>query len=171
MDNLKYCAYHEATRHDMADCRQLKDEIETLIHQRKLTEWVVREVRKHMTEYHAVPSLRPEEKERVSQANNIYIILGGSHIDRDSQKAMDMYAREVKDNPLINVNHLSLRPPGLFKREVDDIVFRETDVKWVHYPHTDALVIKMEIGMTNIHRVLVDIGSSANVLTYSWTKR
>ncbi|XP_074327270.1 uncharacterized protein LOC141665188 [Apium graveolens] len=43
-DTSKYCAYHEATGHDTADCRQLKDEIETLIRQGKLTEWVVKEV-------------------------------------------------------------------------------------------------------------------------------
>ncbi|KAL8100036.1 hypothetical protein AgCh_032335 [Apium graveolens] len=36
-DTSKYCTYHEATGHDIADCRQLKDEIKTLIRQGKLT--------------------------------------------------------------------------------------------------------------------------------------
>ncbi|XP_074363199.1 uncharacterized protein LOC141703637 [Apium graveolens] len=145
-DTSKYCAYHEATGHDTADCRQLKDEIETLIRQGKLTEWVVKEVRRHKTDYHTVPPPPPEDKERVPRAGSIHIILGGSHIGGDSRKAMDRYAREAKDKPLTNVNHLSQRPPELFEREVDDIVFKENDAKWVHYPHTDALVIKMKIG-------------------------
>ncbi|XP_074362952.1 uncharacterized protein LOC141703295 [Apium graveolens] len=145
-DTSKYCAYHEATGHDTADCRQLKDEIETLIRQGKLTEWVVKEVRRHRTDYHTVPPPPPEDKERVPRAGSIHIILGGSHIGGDSRKAMDRYAREAKDKPLTNVNHLSQRPPELFEREADDIVFKENDAKWVHYPHTDALVIKMKIG-------------------------
>lgn len=37
-DTSKYCVYHESTGHDTADCRQLKDEIETLIRMSKLTE-------------------------------------------------------------------------------------------------------------------------------------
>ncbi|XP_074378140.1 uncharacterized protein LOC141719659 [Apium graveolens] len=170
-DTSKYYAYHEATGHDTADCRQLKDEIETLIRQGKLTEWVVKEVRKHMTDYHTVPPPPPEDKERVPRAGSIHIILSGSHIGGDSRKVMDRYAREAKDKPLTNVNHLSQRPPELFEREADDIVFKENDAKWVHYPHTDALVIKMKIGTVNVHRAMVDTGSSADVLTYDAYKK
>ncbi|XP_074337673.1 uncharacterized protein LOC141674871 [Apium graveolens] len=170
-DTSKYCAYHEATGHDTADCRQLKDEIETLIRQGKLTEWVVKEVRRHRTDYHTVPPPPPEDKERIPRAGSIHIILGGSHIGGDSRKAMDRYAREAKDKPHTNVNHLSQRPPELFEREVDDIVFKENDAKLVHYPHTDALVIKMKIGTVNVHRAMVDTGSSADVLTYDAYKK
>ncbi|XP_074359573.1 uncharacterized protein LOC141698702 [Apium graveolens] len=70
-----------------------------------------------------------------------------------------------------NVNHLNQKPPELFEREVDDIMFTETDAKWVYYPHTDALVIKMKIGMVNVHRASVDTGSSADVLTYDAYKK
>ncbi|XP_074344533.1 uncharacterized protein LOC141683651 [Apium graveolens] len=162
---------HEATGHDTTDSRQLKDEIETLIRQGKLTEWVVKEVQKHRTDYHTVPPPPPEDKERVPRAGSIHIILGRSHIGGDSRKAMDRYAREAKDKPLTNVNHLSQRPPELFEREADDIVYKENDAKWVHYPHTDALVIKMKIGTVNVHRALVDTGSSADVLTYDAYKK
>ncbi|XP_074356645.1 uncharacterized protein LOC141696399 [Apium graveolens] len=170
-DTSKYCAYHEATGHDTADCRQLKDEIETLIRQGKLTEWVVKEVLKHMTDYHTVPPPPPEDKERVPRAGSIHIILGGSHIGGDNRKALDRYAREAKDKPLTNVNHLSQRLQELFEREADDIVFKENDAKWVHYPHTDALVIKMKIETVNVHRAMVDTGSSTDVLTYDAYKK
>ncbi|XP_074323212.1 uncharacterized protein LOC141660151 [Apium graveolens] len=124
-----------------------------------------------MTDYHTVPPPPPEDKKRVPQAGSIHIILGGSHIGGDSRKAMDIYAREAKDKPLTNVNHLSQRPPELFEREADDIVFKENDAKWVHYPHTDALVIKIKIGTVNVHRAMVDTGSSADVLTYDAYKK
>ncbi|XP_074352615.1 uncharacterized protein LOC141691756 [Apium graveolens] len=162
-DTSKYCAFHEATGHDTADYRQLKDEIETLIRQGKLTEWVVKEVRRHKTDYHTVPPPPPKDRERIPRAGSIHIILGGSHIGGDSRKAMERYAREAKDKPLTNVNHLSQRSPELFERKAD--------AKWVHYPHTDALVIKMKIGTVNVHRAMVDTGSSADVLTYDAYKK
>ncbi|XP_074337020.1 uncharacterized protein LOC141674196 [Apium graveolens] len=106
-DTSKYCAYHEAMGNDTADCRQLKNEIETLIRQGKLTEWVIKEVRKHRADYQTVPPLSPEDKERIPRAESIHIILDRSHIGGDSWKVMDRYAREAKDNPLTNVNQLS----------------------------------------------------------------
>ncbi|XP_074360246.1 uncharacterized protein LOC141700358 [Apium graveolens] len=84
---------------------------------------------------------------------------------------MDMYSGEAKDKPLTNVNHLSQRPLKLFERKANDIVFRENDAKWVHYPHIDALVIKMKIETVNVHRALVDNGNSTDVLTYDAHKK
>lgn len=72
---------------------------------------------------------------------------------------MDKYVREAKERPLTNVNHLSRWSSEPFERERDDIMFSEEDAKWLHYPHSDALVVKVKIGSTNIHRVLVDNGT------------
>ena len=36
-DKKKYCAYHESHGHDTHECRQLKEEIEKLIREGKLT--------------------------------------------------------------------------------------------------------------------------------------
>ena len=80
---------------------------------------------------------------------------------------MKNYAREAKGEPLTNVFHLSERPPKLFKGETMDITFTEEDAKQVHHPHNDALLITMVIGNMNVHRVLVDNGSSVNILMYS----
>ncbi|XP_063942758.1 uncharacterized protein LOC135150401 [Daucus carota subsp. sativus] len=41
----KYCEYHESTGHDTHECRQLKEEIESLIKEGHLNEWIVREAR------------------------------------------------------------------------------------------------------------------------------
>ncbi|XP_017217112.1 uncharacterized protein LOC108194669 [Daucus carota subsp. sativus] len=80
---------------------------------------------------------------------------------------MDRYAREAKQPPLSNVFRLSERPPKLFKGEDTQIIFLEEDARWVHHPHSDALVVNVRIGARNIHRVFVDNGSSVNLLYYS----
>ncbi len=38
------------------------------------------------------------------------------------------------------------------------------DVKHVRYPHDDALVISTRVGLYEVKRILIDTGSSANIL-------
>lgn len=77
---------------------------------------------------------------------------------------MEMYVHEAKGLSLKNVYHLQDRPPLRISREKNaDIMFTEEDAKWVHHPHSDALVVKIKIGTNKIYRVLVDNGSVANM--------
>ncbi|XP_074323241.1 uncharacterized protein LOC141660176 [Apium graveolens] len=46
-DMKKYCEFHESSGYNTHEYRQLKDEIEALIKEGYLGEWVVKEVRKH----------------------------------------------------------------------------------------------------------------------------
>ena len=46
------------------------------------------------------------------------------------------------------------------------IEFSEEDARRIHYPHDDALVVSLQVGDYNLHRVLVDNGSSADILYY-----
>lgn len=64
-----------------------------------------------------------------------------------------------------HVYNLSERPPKLFKGETAGITLTEDDARHVHHPHNDALVVKVAIGSINVHMVLVDNGSSVNILT------
>ena len=42
----------------------------------------------------------------------------------------------------------------------------EEDATHLHHPHDDALVVSIRVGDYNVHRTLVDNGSSANILYY-----
>ena len=82
----------------------------------------------------------------------------------DGTQALERYAKEAKGRPLTNVQNLSSRPPKIFRGEAIDITFSDEDTRWVHHPHNDPLVIALCIGPMNVHRVLVDNGSSVNIL-------
>ena len=47
------------------------------------------------------------------------------------------------------------------------IGFSEEDARRLHHPHDDVLIISKRVGDYNTHRVLVDKGSSLDILYYS----
>ena len=77
--------------------------------------------------------------------------------------------REI-DTSKIQRNYLKLwytplaLSPQKAIRHNQTIVFTEANVSWVHNPYENALVITAEIANSLIHRLLVDNGSTANIL-------
>ena len=56
--------------------------------------------------------------------------------------------------------------PKIARRESLIIGFLEEDARLLHHPHNDALVVSVRVGDYNVHRMLVDNGSSADILYY-----
>ena len=52
------------------------------------------------------------------------------------------------------------------QRGNDDITFKESDAHLVHHPHCDALVITAMMANNNVHMILMDNGSSVDILYY-----
>ena len=46
------------------------------------------------------------------------------------------------------------------------IGFTKEDARHLHHPHDDALKVSIWVGDYNTHQVLVDNGSSTNILYY-----
>ena len=56
--------------------------------------------------------------------------------------------------------------PKIARRENPIIGFSEEDARCLHHPHDDALVVSVRVGDYNVHWMLVDNGSSADILYY-----
>ena len=56
--------------------------------------------------------------------------------------------------------------PKIAQRESPIIRFSEEDARRLYHPHDDALVVSIRIEDYNMHRVLVDNGSSTDILYY-----
>ena len=56
--------------------------------------------------------------------------------------------------------------PKIAQRESPIIGFSEEDVRRLHHPHDDALVVSVRVGDYNVHWMLVDNGSSTDILYY-----
>ena len=88
------------------------------------------------------------------------MIVGGTATTGSSKKARKTYLRMVQNVQLMG------SVPKIARRESPIIGFLEEDVRRLHHPHDDALVVSVRVGDYNVHWILVDNGSSADILYY-----
>ena len=91
---------------------------------------------------------------------DIRMIVGGTTTTDTSRKAQKTYLRMVQNVQLTG------SVPKIARRESPIIGFSEEDARRLHHPHDDALVVSIRVGDYNVHWVLVDNGSSADILYY-----
>ena len=91
---------------------------------------------------------------------DIRMIVGGTAATGSSKKARKTYLRMVQNVQLTGL------VPKIARRESPIIRFSEEDARRLHYPHDDALFVSIRVEDYNMHRVLVDNGSSADILYY-----
>ena len=91
---------------------------------------------------------------------DIRMIIGGTATTGLSKKARKTYLKMVQ-----NVQ-LTCSVPKITRRESLIIGFSEEDARRLHHPRDDALVVSVRVGDYNVHRMLVDNGSSADILYY-----
>ena len=88
------------------------------------------------------------------------MIIGGTATTGSSKKAQKTYLRMVQNVQLTG------SVPKIARRESPIIGFSEEDARHLHHPHDDALVVSVWVGDYNVHRMLVDNGSLADILYY-----
>ena len=89
------------------------------------------------------------------------MIVRGTTTTGSSKKAYKTYIRMVQDVQLTS------SVPKIAWRESPIIGFSEEDARRLYHAHDDALVVSIRVGYYNMHRVLVNNGSSADILYYS----
>ena len=88
------------------------------------------------------------------------MIVGGTAAARSSKKARKTYLR------MVHSVQLTGSVPKMLQIDNPVIGFSKDDARRLHHLHDDALVVSLQIGDYNMHRVLVDNGSSAGILYY-----
>ena len=161
-DKNKYCRFHKDHGHYMEDCRDLNEQIEELIQRGKLQKYVKK------GEYSKFKGSNKNQHESSSRSD-----------DRPLQPSQDVIGeiKTIARGPFTEgsfksfkkacqrqVNNVHMIP--LFKqRQTDqDMSFNEANAKGMKQPHNDHLVIMLNIEEFNTKRILVDNGSSADII-------
>ncbi|XP_024026074.1 uncharacterized protein LOC112092959 [Morus notabilis] len=142
----KFCRFHGDVGHHTNDCADLKDKIKRLI----------REGSRRREE-----NQRPEDREPVGV---IRTVLGGPYIGGDSRRSQKDYAHEARGVYQERFGSVSAVKTPRYSHT--DVAFNEDDACGGHFPHNDALVVEAMIGNHTVCRILVDNGSSVDLLYF-----
>nr|XP_023904442.1 uncharacterized protein LOC112016163 [Quercus suber] len=163
-DKNKYCRFHKNHGHYTEDCRDLKEHIEELIQRGKLQKFVKK------GEHNRFQDGNKGQRESTSRGNNhhyqppqnvigeIQTIAGGPMAGGSFRSLKKAYQRQV--------NSVHITPPLKQRRTNQDMIFNEGDARGVKQPHNDPLVITLTIEGFNTKRILVDNGSSADIIYF-----
>ncbi|PON74416.1 hypothetical protein PanWU01x14_052480 [Parasponia andersonii] len=164
----RYCQFHKDFGHDTVHCRNLYAQVMLAIQAGKLGQYVKND------ETQPRPDTTRTEKGKQVQASGsgeqtlrvVPTIVGRPELTHDQEenqrclKKAEGRAKRWKgmghsvNNVISGEDHISAAP----------IVFTQHDLTTVRRPHDDPLVIRLQIGSALVGRVLVDGGSSVDIL-------
>ena len=155
-DMTKYCDFHRDHRHQTDDCIQLKKEIEFLIRRGHLHNYVAPEDRNR-----APPPLPRQlaSAQHQQPLGEINVISEGFVGGGESSSARKAHLYSFISGKTLEVQAMSKLP--LLDTT---ITFSDANLEGCQHPHDDPLVIRVIVANKTVHRVLVDNGSSADII-------
>ncbi|KAL5567906.1 hypothetical protein UlMin_024481 [Ulmus minor] len=165
-DNTKYCRFHRDTGHTTEECRVLKDEVERLIQRGQLREYV--RGANQQPRQPAQPVARPQQRD--NHDLEVRTIMGGPATG-ETNRARKNYARQSRMDPFPHQVNLTGHKEKIPRLSNDPIIFTESEARCLCHPHTDAIVVTLRIAGRKVFRILVDNGSSADILFKSTFNR
>ncbi|XP_021813076.1 uncharacterized protein LOC110756013 [Prunus avium] len=148
-DTEKFCRYHQQNNHNTEDCISLRKIVERLIWEGKLDQYITR------------PQQAPVPNAN-RQINMISTISGGPTLAGASNRSRKQYVRAAQYPQVLGIE--SNRHTKMPKVCWEPITFSEEEEEGILFPHDDPMIIRAEIAEFDVGRILIDTGSSVNVI-------
>ncbi|VFQ79723.1 unnamed protein product [Cuscuta campestris] len=164
-----YCSYHRLDSHNTSECKSVKGVIRQMIDsgelgkdylqkaQEKNHQWVRPATQENDRDKDRRRNNRQREQQPAPDKEHSGMIFGGP-------KGGDSAAQRKNWVRSIYVGEVSAEPAGRKYPRREPIVFTDRDLPPTGENHSDPLVITMDINGVDVGRVLVDTGSSVNIL-------
>ena len=156
-DNTRYCEFHRDHRHRTDDCIQLRKEMEYLIRRGYLRRYIASEGQDQAQP--PPPPRQPTPTQYQQPLGEIHVILGGFARGGKSSSAKKAHLYSIRTREVMEVQVVPKLP-----RLDTAITFLDSDLEGCQHPHDDPLVIRAVMANKTIHRVLVNNGSSADII-------
>ncbi|XP_056694872.1 uncharacterized protein [Spinacia oleracea] len=166
-DTKKYCDFHKDHGHLIEECTHLKDNIEDLIRRGYLTQFKAKSSYSRTYENRdddgRFDNRKTEQKQNnpadQKRSNDILVITGGPVYAGTTASGAKASVSEFKHQVNYHNSGKWPAPP-----KIPQCTFTEDDCKGIIYPHDDPMVLALDVANRKIHRILIDGGSSANIL-------
>ncbi|KAL0645841.1 hypothetical protein Bca4012_044132 [Brassica carinata] len=158
-----WCDFQRDHSHKTEDCVALKIELNELLKKVYLREFLSEKPKSHLSKETTgkpteVAPVSPPRQDRV-----IHVISGGSEISGISHAAVKKSTWNAKHG-------LEADKPKRLLLGMDEISFTTKEQEKVLTPHHDALVISLTVANCLVKRILVDNGSSSNIIFHATYK-
>ena len=155
-DNTRYCDFHRDHGHRTDDCIQLRKEIEYLIRRGYLRRYIASE---GQDQAQPPPPRQPTPSQHQRPLGEIHVISGGFAGGGKSSSSRKAHLHSIRLGEVLEVQVVSKLP------QLDTaITFSDLDLEGCLHPHDDPLVIRAVVANKTIHQVLVDNGSSIDII-------
>ncbi|XP_070015542.1 uncharacterized protein [Nicotiana sylvestris] len=140
------CKYHDTHGHRTEDCRQLREEVAQLISKGHLRDFLSDRAKNQPL------GKRGEWEERTRRTTTRY--------------PHDHWRGRCPQGPVVKQTKISITREKRTQSYIpeDALTFNEEDIETLSQPQNDALVISFLLNKFQIKYVLVDLGSSANII-------
>ncbi|VFR01737.1 unnamed protein product [Cuscuta campestris] len=164
-----YCSYHRSDSHSTSECKSVKGVIRQMIDsgelgkdylqkaQEKNHQWVRPTTQGNDRDNDRRRNNRQREQQPAPDKEHIGMIFGGPE-GGDSAAQRKNWVRSIY------VGEVSAEPARRKYPKREPIVFTDRDLPPTGEDHNDPLVITMDINGVDVARVLVDTGTSVNIL-------
>ena len=164
----KYCKFHKDKGHDMAKCFQLCDQIKALIQGGYLQEYISRLVITGGQNGISPCALVLTNNISMSNPNDgppyEVCTISGGHVAGDSIKARKDSIRLAQDIAMGHQVNMAKHVTKLSRRENKIMSFTDDEARRLIHPHTDAFMVTFNIANGKVFRILIDTGSSTDIL-------
>ena len=155
-DLTTYCEFHKDHGHQTDDCIQLRKEIEYLIRHGYLRRFVAS---KGWDQAPPPSPRQPTPTQHYKPLGEIHVISGGFAGGGESSIARKAHLCSIRTGEMLEIQAVFKLP-----RLDTTITFSDSDMEGCQHPHDDPLVVKVVVANKIVHIVLVDNGSSADII-------
>ncbi|GMN40212.1 hypothetical protein TIFTF001_009433 [Ficus carica] len=163
----KYCNFHKDVGHDTKDCIQLRDQIELLIRDSHLREFVERIITPAGPSRPAQAARRnprlSDQTDEQEQEHIVHTIFGGTATG-DTASSRRSYVREARRYARGEYVNMAEHISKICRQDCAPITFTDDEADRLLHPHNDTLIGEIRVAGNVIRRVLIDNGSSADIM-------
>ncbi|KAK1557267.1 hypothetical protein Q3G72_021359 [Acer saccharum] len=164
-DTTKYCRFHKDHGHETSKCFQLRDHIESLIRDGHLKDFALKGDKHGGRQDSRQGNGQDRKSPRRNSPNaTINTIFGGPHTGRSNRERMSEVREVMYEGRSMEINSVQ-RNPKKGREGHDPITFTAEDSDGIDAKPNDAIVVGVRIAHRDVFRVMIDNGSSADILS------